>query len=224
MNSDWKREITAVLRKEVRAELRGRSGLMTSVLFSLVSIVAIVYAVMNVEVGGRLASGLLWITLFFSAVVGLPRAFIVEEEQGTADLLRLWARPHAVYWGKLIVNLVQMFGIAILLSLLFIFFVGIEPRQLLLYFVALAFGCGALAGAVTLCSAIVAQAANRGTLAGAISLPILLPLIAILIGATKFSLGDGLAEISWQATAGLACYTVAATTLGPWIFQAIWKP
>ncbi|MBX3119927.1 MAG: heme exporter protein CcmB [Fimbriimonadaceae bacterium] len=224
MNSGWKREIVAVLRKEVMAELRGRSGLLTSLLFSLVSIVAIAYATVNVEVTGRLASGLLWVTLLFSAVVALPRTFIVEEEQGTADLLRLWARPHAIYWGKLIFNFVQMFGTALLLSILFFFLMGIEVRQVALYLLALAFGCGALAGAVTLCGAIVAQASNRGTLAGAIALPLLVPLVAILIAATKFSLGDGLAEISWQATAGLGCYTVAALTLGPWIFQAIWKP
>ncbi len=224
MNSGWKREVGAIFRKEVRAELRGRSGLLTSLLFSLVSVVAIAYATMNVQVNGRLGSGLLWITLLFSAVVGLPRAFILEEEQGTADLLRLWARPHAVYWGKLLFNLAQMFGTALLLSLCFLFLMGMHVTQLPLYLLALALGCSAVAGAVTLCGAIVSQAANRGTLAGAIALPLLVPLVAILVAATKFSLGDGLAEISWQATAGLGCYAIVSLSFGPWIFQAIWKP
>jgi heme exporter protein B len=45
-------------------------------------------------------SALLWITLFFSAMAGLPRAFVKEEEMRTAAALRLAARPSAVLAGS----------------------------------------------------------------------------------------------------------------------------
>src|SRR5687768_1961537 len=49
-------------------------------------------------------SALYWIILFFSAMAGLPRAFVKEEEMRTAPILRLTARPSAVFAGKLLFN------------------------------------------------------------------------------------------------------------------------
>jgi len=85
----WTREIGAVLRKEVRTELRTKSGLLTAGFFSIVAVV---------RSPSPRAVPCCRATWPQTAVghapiclgVSLPRAFVVEDEQGTGDLLRLY--------------------------------------------------------------------------------------------------------------------------------------
>lgn len=219
----WSREIKAVLRKELATELRTRTGLSTVALFSLASVVAIAFAAFNHDLSGSLASGLLWVTLLFTAATTLPRAFVTEEEQGTGDLLRLWARPEAVFWGKAIYNLGLMLVTGLVLSVLFFVMIDIQVTRPGLYVVCLLGSCGSLAGAVTLCGALVAQASSRGSLAGAIAIPLLLPLVALGVAGMRVALGDGVVRGGEVSAIGLICYGVATLAIGPSLFAAVWK-
>lgn len=99
------RAAIAVLRKDLRAELRTRYALNALAVFALT-----VVLVVSFYLGPRLAprdpltpavnSALLWIALFFAALSGLGRAFVHEEEAQTTTLLRLNAPPLAVFVGK----------------------------------------------------------------------------------------------------------------------------
>jgi heme exporter protein B len=223
MSSNWRREIFAILRKEVSTELRTKSGVLTSALFSSVAVVSVAFASFGLRLGGQLAAGLLWVTLLFAAVVALPRAFLAEEEQGTGDLLRLVARPHAVFWGKVLYNLLQMLSTSLLLSLLFFLLTDVSVPRPWLYLACMAAGSASLAGAVTLCGALVSQAASRSALAGAIALPLLLPLIALLVTGTGAALGAGSSASGVTAALGLAGYGATVLALGPYLFAAVWK-
>ncbi|MEA2554477.1 MAG: heme exporter protein [Fimbriimonadaceae bacterium] len=222
MNS-WQREIKAVFRKELASELRTRSGLATVALFSIAAVVAVAFAAFNIRLGGSLASGLLWVTLLFTAAVALPRAFVTEEEQGTGDLLRLIARPEAVFWGKALYNLGLMLVTGLILSLLFFTMIGRGIEHPVLYLICLIGSCASLAGAVTLCGALVAQAAGRGALAGAIAIPLLLPLVALGVAGMRVALGEGALRGGEEAAFGLVCYGVATLAIGPALFAAVWK-
>jgi heme exporter protein B len=222
-NRSWRQEILAILRKELASELRTKSGLATVCLFSLAAIVAVAFSAFNQILSGSLAAGLLWVTLLFTSAVALPRAFVAEEEQGTADLLRLIARPEAVFWGKALFNLGLMLVTGTILSILFFVLVGSQIANPLLYAVCLLGSCAALAGTVTLCGALVAQAAGRGALAAAISIPLLLPLIALGVAGMRVALGEGLPLAGQEAAIGLVCYGVVTLTMGPPLFAAIWK-
>jgi len=223
LNSTWRVEIGAVFRKEWLNELRTRSGLISSLLFSVVAVVAIALAAFGRTPDPTVAAGLLWVTLVFSSVLALPRSFIVEEETGTADLLRLVARPHAVFWGKALFNLLQMLVTAALLSTLFLLLTSLPVTQSELLIASLFGGCAALAFAVTLCGALVAQAANRAALAGAIGVPLLLPLVLIAIGATRVSFGAGTMEGGLTSAIGLYGYALLMGSATPFLFAAVWK-
>jgi heme exporter protein B len=223
MRSSWGTEIAAVLRKELLAELRTRSGLYTSGLFSVLAVVTIAFGTQTFRLEGSLAAGLIWVTLLFAAIVALPRTVLAEEEQGTGDLLRMLARPHAVFWGKALFNLFQMLLTALVLSLLFSVLANVPIRAPALYLFGLAGGCLALAGAVTLCGALVAQASNRYALAGAIALPLLLPLVALGVAASRASFGEGTLAMSWQSAIALWLYALAAFAGGPYLFASVWK-
>ncbi len=223
LNSGWKAEIAAVFGKELRSELRSRSGLTTAGLFGIVTVFTIAFASMNTKLDGNIAAGLLWVAVLFSSIVSLPRTFVTEEEQGTGDLLRQWARPHAVYWGKALFNLAQLGAMSLILSFLYLGFTGLDLKIAWLYWLTLFAGCAALAGAVTLTGAIVARAANRSSLAGAIAVPILLPIMAAGVAGMRAAFGSGFAESGAMSALGLVGYAVATFAIGPWLFAAIWK-
>ena len=223
MNSNWQTEIGAIFWKEVRTEFRARTGIITVGLLSLCTVVALGLAAFNLKMSGNLAAGLLWCAILFACVPSLPRSFLAEEEQGTGDLLRQWARPHAVYWGKALYNLVQGLATGTMLSVLFLGFVAMPVAIPWLFVLSLVGGTTALAGTVTLCGALVARASNRAALAGAISVPLLLPLIAIGVSSMRVSLGAGLYASGLMATVGLYGYAAFTLVVAPWLFASVWK-
>jgi heme exporter protein B len=221
--SSWRSEIGAVFHKEAISELRQRSGLMTAGLFAVVSVVAVAFASVGHKLNSGFASGLVWVTLLFSAVASIPRVFLLEEEQGTGDLLRLAARPHSVFWGKGLFSLVQLIGVAVLTSFLFFLLTSVPVHHPAIYALGLIGGCAALAGTVTFCSALAAQAANRAMLAGAIALILLLPLIALGVAGMRTSLEPAGAKGGIEAVAGLWSYAAAVWATSPHLFAAVWR-
>jgi heme exporter protein B len=223
MTSSWTTEILAILQKEAVSELRQKSGLLTAGLFAVVSVVAVAFASVGHKLTSGFASGLIWVTLLFSAVVAIPRVFLLEEEQGTGDLLRLSARAHSVFWGKSLFSLLQLLLGGLLTSVLFFGLTGAPFFDVVIYAIGLGGGCAALAGAVTLCGALVAQAANRAVLAGAIALPLLLPLIALGVAGMRTALEPQGTRGGIEAIWGLWSYAAAAWAIGPHLFAAVWK-
>lgn len=225
MNSNWKTEVLAVFQKELQSELRSKTGLMTGGLFSLVTVIAISFVFFNKDVNAGMqdvAAGLVWVIVLFASLLTLPRTFLLEEEQGTADILRLTARPHAVYWGKVLFNTLQLLVVALFVTVLFLGLTGERVPRPFLYGVCLLGGTCAMAGAVTLCGAIAAQAANRAALAGAIAVPLLLPLVQIGVTGIRQAFGSGLFG-GEQAAVALVGYAVITMAVGPWIYAAVWK-
>ncbi len=212
-----------MFQKEAQSELRARTGIITVGLLSLCTVVALTLAVFNMQISGNLAAGLLWSAILFASVPALPRTFLAEEELGTGDLLRQWARPHSVYWGKVLYNAVQGVVTGVVLSALFLGFIGMHVAIPWLFALSLFGGCVALAGTVTLCGALVARASNRAALAGAVSVPLLLPLIAIGVSSMRVSLGSGFYTQGVMATIGLYGYAIFTLAIAPWVFASVWK-
>ncbi len=216
----------SILKKEARSELRHRSGIFTSILFSIFAVITISFATFDLAISPQLSSGLLCVGLLFSAIVGLPRVILIEDEQGTSDLLRLMAKPEDVYWGKTIYNFVFMIATAALLTFLFLGFTksGVAIPWLLI--ICLLGASASYAGTVTLCGALVSNATNRTALAGVLSVPLLLPLSFMAVSALRVAL-DMEARFDAQkgtvAGLGLLLYGAATLSLGVYLFKAVWK-
>ncbi|HEY3783444.1 MAG TPA: heme exporter protein CcmB [Fimbriimonadaceae bacterium] len=223
MNSTWQAEIGAVFRKELKTELRTKSGLFSSGLFSIIAVIAVALAGYGERIDPTMGAGLFWVTLLFSAMISLPRAFVSEEEAGTGDQLRLLARPHAVFWGKALFNMLLMAATSVVLSVMFVVFTNLKVDHLLLFALSLAGGCVALAISVTLCGALVAQATNRSALAGVIGIPLLLPFVAMGVGALRVSLGSGSVNSGLISCGGLYAFALLMGAAAPNLYAAIWK-
>jgi len=214
--------VLAVFSKEVQSELRTKSGLITSALFGVCSVVTMAFATFTTKLNPDVASGLMWVGILFGSILALPRTFLVEEEQGTGDLLRLVARPHSVYWGKAFYNLVLILLAGSLLTCLFVVVTSLQVQDPLLMAVSVFGGCASLAGAVTLSGSLVAQAANRTALAAAVSTPLVLSVLALGVATSRSAFSPGFVS-AWPWAGASVCYAIFLFAVGPWLFAAVWK-
>ncbi|MBV6459473.1 MAG: hypothetical protein HONBIEJF_02621 [Fimbriimonadaceae bacterium] len=218
-------EIRAVFRKELQSELRNKSATYTAFMLSGVTVFTLAFAFYGRELTSEAAAGMLWAAILFAGVGTLTRAFVAEEEQGTADLLRMWARPPAVYWGKAGFAFLQMSGTALMVSLLFLVLTGVGVGNYPLLALTLLGGSGALAGLISLVSALISRGNNRGTLAGVIALPLLVPLVALGVNAGRVSLEINTIsdQAGWSSCAGVWLYTLLVLATAPYQFAAVWS-
>jgi len=75
--------IFAIFLKDLKSELRTRYALNALFMFVVVTISVILFSTAGESLGGTLLSGLLWVVIFFSAMSGLSRTFVSEEDRGT---------------------------------------------------------------------------------------------------------------------------------------------
>jgi heme exporter protein B len=80
-----RRAVAAVVRKDLRIELRTGEAVPAMLLFSISTFVLFHFALDRASVEGELAAGVLWVTLLFAAVLGMSRLFVAEREQGGFD-------------------------------------------------------------------------------------------------------------------------------------------
>jgi heme exporter protein B len=111
--------------KDVRAELRSRTALLSALVFAALVLVIFNFARDPTSVATiDLAPSILWVTFALASMVALNRAFTVERENAALDGLLLAPVPReALFLGKLLANLVFV-GIveAVTLPLFVLFF------------------------------------------------------------------------------------------------------
>ncbi len=242
-------EALAILRKDVRSELRTRAAVFTVLLFAVVTLVLLAVTVPSLAInssaagsglagtGGEAAgapriifrtspqtaafllSSLLWIILFFSAMAGLPRVFLKEEEMRTAPALRLSARPMAVFLGKLAFNILLMSVVAFVVTPLFLVLLTPRIAEPASFFANLLTGLIGMAASATILGAIVARTGGKTYLMVPLAFPILLPLLVLAVnGSANAILGT-----RGNLLLPLVSYLTAMITLSVLLFEAVWR-
>jgi heme exporter protein B len=204
-----RRAVAALIRKDVRLELRTRESVPAMVLFSLSTFVLFHFALDEAEVEGSLAAGILWVTLMFAAVLGINRLFVAEREEGGFDgFLLAPVDRTALFVAKATVlfcflTAVEVFVIAAFAILL----LGPSPWGPLpgLALVLLLANVG-LAVVGTLVAALAVQTRARDLLVPLLALPLSVPLVIAGARACTPLLAEGGAgalEGRWLAVLGL---------------------
>lgn len=215
-------EIRAVFEKEWRSEFRSLSGLTTLVQLTFVSLVIVNNITMFDKVKPLLAAGLYWMILIFVGSITLPRTFLQEEENRTADFWRLVARPEAVFWGKALFNILQMVVTAFLLSLGMLLMLQLPVSRWDVFVMSAFFGSIAIAITVTLAGALAGAAKNRYAVCAAISVPLLVVVVNIGVTGTAFALGEFMKQ-GERGPIAMLMYCIGASALGPVVYSRIWK-
>jgi heme exporter protein B len=83
------RAVAAILRKDLRVELRTKESVPSMALFAVTTFVVFHFGLDRDTLEGELAAGVLWVTLLFAAILGINRLFVAEREQSGFDGLLL---------------------------------------------------------------------------------------------------------------------------------------
>ncbi len=214
----------ALYRKDYHSELRTRYAVNSLAMFIIVAISVILFSIGNEKITQSLTSGLFWVVIFFSAMSGLARAFVSEEERGTSLLLHLIAAPSTIFSGKLLFNLILVFCMNIIIAVLYTaLFDSFIIRNFALFAVSFILGNIGLAVASTIIAAIISKAGAKGTLYPVLSFPILLPLILTSVQLTLYAnQGSSFADAKFEL-ALVFCYDVIMLTGSYMLFDFVWK-
>ena len=109
------RAVGAVVWKDLSAELRSRELLSAMLVFALLVILIFNFALeLDIRLRSALTAGVLWVTFAFAGTLGLNRSMAMEKDRGCLDgLLLTPVDRSAIYFGKVIGNLVFMFIVEI---------------------------------------------------------------------------------------------------------------
>jgi heme exporter protein B len=77
--------VGALIRKDLRLELRTRESVPAMLMFSVSTFVLFHFGLDARSLEGDLAAGVLWVTLLFASVLAINRLFVAEREQGGFD-------------------------------------------------------------------------------------------------------------------------------------------
>jgi len=213
----------AVYVKDLRLELRTRSGLNAIFMFGITTLALVSFSLGQALLEPKVLGALFWIIIFFSAMSGLSQVFVREEEAQTALTLRLTADPDAVFWGKLIFNLTLLIIMAAVITPLFFILTDAPTAGAINFLLILVIGIIDLCAATTLVAAIIAKSSVKGALFAVLSFPILIPiLIALTLASEKILAGESIGEIS-KLLQFLIAYAVIMITASVMLFKYVWQ-
>ena len=210
----------AILRKECRSEWRTRYGLNAALLFSVTTLTSVSFAVGRLGDRTDILSALLWIVILFAALASLSHTFVREVEGHTLTMLRLTAGPTPIAIGKLLFNLLFLGVLEVVTVPLFLILMGGPPPQWGVFLGILALGSVSLATAATLVGAVIAQTRGRAALFAGVSFPLLLPLLAAAVSATRAQWTG--AEVTFELRL-LAAFTLALLAASLLLYDHLWE-
>ena len=181
------RAVTAIIWKDMAAELRSRELLSAMLVFALLVILVFNFALeLDAQARATVTAGVLWVTFAFAGTLGLNRSMAMEKDRGCLDgLLLAPVDRSAIYFGKAVGNLIFMLIVeAIVLPVYSILYaVNLFNPGLLLVILLGSIGYVAVG---TLLSSMAVQTRTRDVLLPVLLFPLVIP---ILIAAVKASTG-----------------------------------
>jgi heme exporter protein B len=224
--STYLNEALAIWLRDLRGEFRTRYAVNAILMFAVTTLIAVSFSIGSFRIAEAerpfLYSVLLWIILVFSALSGLSRSFVKEEEAGTMDVLKLSARPQAVFLGKLFFNLTLLGALELIVVPCFILMMDYQIKHPALFTAMIITGGFGLGAGTSIVAAMIAQASARGALFSVLSFPLLLPLMITAIKGCERA-AVGLNPAGWPEVRIAVAYTVIMIIMSLFLFPLIWE-
>jgi len=190
---DAARAAAIILRKEIRAEMRTRELLQTTVTFVIIVVVLFSFSFQPSAAETRqFGPGLLWIALLFAGSLMLNPSFAKEQSNDTIYGLRMApVSPFSIYLGKMLANLLFLALTEVVLLPVFAVLYNVSLWPVLgRLIIVLALGTFGMAVTGTVFSAVATQARMREVLLPLLLLPVLVPLLIASVEATAELFSD----------------------------------
>lgn len=220
--SSFLRTMSAIVWKDLAAELRSRELISSMLVFALLVILIFNFALeLDAKTRANVTSGVLWVTFAFAGTLGLNRSMATEKDRGCLDgLLLAPVDRSAIYFGKALGNLVFMLIVeAIVLPVYSVLYnTNLFHPGLLLIILLGSIGYVAVG---TLLSSMAVQTRTRDVLLPILLFPVIIPvLIASVKASSGFLQGIELAEIMpWINL--LIVYDVVFTAVAFMVFDYV---
>jgi len=173
-------DVAALTRKDLKVELRARDTLPAMLLFVLSTLVVFHFALPG-EAGDDAGYGLLWVAIVFTALLGLARAWVPEQEHGTLDALVLAPCDRSAIWlGKTLATLAFLLAAQVVALPAFVLFFAPLDGTALAGVVLADIGICAVG---SLMAAMAAAGRARELLLPLLFLPLAIPLVVGGVGA-----------------------------------------
>ncbi|OAV45877.1 hypothetical protein A3850_010300 [Lewinella sp. 4G2] len=213
-------QIAHLLRWEIKTEWRDRSAISSVFLYVAVTATIVYLAITNFS--AMTFNAVLWIVLFFGALVASGRSFLREGGRRHLYYYQL-ASPEALLASKWIYNTLIIWIVSGLSYGILTFF----ARESYLFetgafLAAIGLGGIGLSAVLTFVAAISARAGGNGTLMAILSLPLLTPLLYLLVnlGGNAFGLTSGQAG---SIIIYLAALDLIGLAVGLVLFPFVWR-
>ena len=184
---NFMKAVSAVVWKDLQAELRSRELFSAMLVFSLLIILIFNFALeLDVKTRQSVTAGVLWSTFAFAGTLGLNRSMAIEKDRGCLDgLLLAPVDRSAIYFGKVISNLVFMLIVEAIVLPVYSILYNINLFEPGLLMVILLGSIGYVAVG-TLLAAMSVQTRTRDILLPILLFPVAIP---VLLAAVKASGG-----------------------------------
>ena len=186
--SAFMRAMSAVVWKDLAAELRSRELLSSMLVFALLVILIFNFALeLDAAERASVTSGVLWVTFVFAGTLGLNRSMAIEKDRGCLDgLLLAPVDRTAIYFGKAVANLVFILVVAAIVlpvySILYNTNLLAQPGLMLVILL----GAEGYVAVGTLLATMAVQTRTRDILLPILLFPVVIP---VLVAAVKASSG-----------------------------------
>jgi len=173
-------DVAALTRKDLKVELRARDTLPAMLLFVLSTLVVFRFALPE-GTSDAAAYGLLWVAIVFTALLGLARAWVPEQEHGVLDGLVLAPCDRSAIWfGKTLATLAFLVAAQVVALPAFVLFFAPLDATALAGVVLADVGICAVG---SLMAAMAAAGRARELLLPLLVLPLAVPLVVGGVGA-----------------------------------------
>lgn len=223
------RVVLAILRKDVRRELRTKETVSSMFVFAVLVVVVFNFTLALDETRAlELGPGILWTAFVFAGTLGLNRSFAAEREnESLSGLMMAPVDRSAIYFGKLLSNLLFMLVMELFLLPVFIVFYNVNLWELLPGTGLLWFGLVLFLGTLgftalgTILAVIAAGTTMRDVLLPLLLLSFAVPVIISAAEATRllFDVSPISSPNSWIAM--LAVCAISYQTLSWMVFEYV---
>ncbi len=200
MKTPFLQTVLAIVRKDLRAELRSRELVSSMALFALLSILVFSFALeLDREARESAISGVLWVTVIYASTIGLNRSMAMEREQANLDgMLIAPIDRTAIFFGKLVGNFVfaMVVGCILLPVMTILYNKSLLSPEV---FSILLLGTLGFATVGTLLATMTVQTRARESLLPIAMLPVTLPMLLSAVRATTGILGADMVDdgVTW---------------------------
>ena len=214
----------AIAAKDIRAELRRRTALLSALVFAALVLVVFNFARDPTALAViDLAPSVLWVTFALAAMVAMNRAFTVERENSAFDGLLLAPVPReALFLGKLLANLAFVGTVELVTLPLFVLFFNVSLWSRLPGLAAVTtLATIGFVAVGTIFSAMAVRTRFAELMLPVLLLPFMVPPLIGAVQVTSRLLADRPLSEMWGWLRLLALYDVVFVTLCTLAFSAV---